>query len=328
MIKTSIMMVPNLGESIGITGRRYLFKELLQARPHLGRVWLATSGPEKFILKDIPKDVFAGFNDIIRPQLRDSPLIRLPFDTIKDQRIFVYKYLTDDLLNLVRKGVSMIAKKKILKTTLRGIAELHDHDVVHLDIKPDNIMADTHRAGGETVVERVQVTDLENAAYLPKGRCIKGMLPGNDNWRSPEGHLKGDLNKPSDMFSFGAVCVYTMLGRVIFGPDEDFKKHVAQGALPAIIRLQRQVSYFGDKDGLNGLMKHVGDEEVNCEVLGMLWEDRAADYHPYKPFAEWAEVDDEEFRDVVLRMMNLDPTRRITARQALDHEWFSGSDID
>jgi hypothetical protein len=31
------------------------------------------------------------------------------------------------------------------------------------------------------------------------------MLAGNDNWRSPEAHFKGELNKPTDLFSFGAV---------------------------------------------------------------------------------------------------------------------------
>lgn len=56
-----------------------------------------------------------------------------------------------------------------------------------------------------TIIEQVQIIDLENAAYLPKGRCIKGMLAGNDSWRSPEGHFKGELNKPSDIFSFAAV---------------------------------------------------------------------------------------------------------------------------
>lgn len=55
------------------------------------------------------------------------------------------------------------------------------------------------------VVEKVQLTDLENAAYLPKGKCVKGMLAGNDNWRSPEAHFKGKLSKPSDVFSFGLV---------------------------------------------------------------------------------------------------------------------------
>lgn len=59
--------------------------------------------------------------------------------------------------------------------------------------------------GPEKIVEQVRIIDLENAAYLPNGRCIKGMLAGKDSWRSPEGHFKGELNKPSDIFSFAVV---------------------------------------------------------------------------------------------------------------------------
>ena len=55
-----------------------------------------------------------------------------------------------------------------------------------------------------------------------------------------------------------------MQGRVISGRDADMTLHESRGVLPMLIRLQRQVSYFGDKDGLNGLMKHVGDEEIDC----------------------------------------------------------------
>ncbi|MCJ1254545.1 hypothetical protein MMC24_002360 [Lignoscripta atroalba] len=320
-------MASTSSELIGTAGHRYLFKELIQERPHLGRVWLATSGQEKFVLKDIPKDIFSGFSENIWPRLRGSLYIRLPCDTILNQRIFVYKYLDDDFLKLVRKQIPMQARKQVLKATLQGISELHDRDVVHLDIKPDNIMVNCHQAGQKTIIEQVQITDLENAAYLPQGRCIKGMLAGNDNWRSPEGHFKGELNKPSDMFSFGAVCIYAMLGRVIFEPDDDFQKHQAQGALPALIRLQRQVSYFGDQEGLNGLMKHVGDEEVNCEILRTLWEERTEDYIPYKPFSDWPDVSDAGFKDLVQGMMHLDPTKRVTASQALGHPWFKDSDI-
>lgn len=65
--------------------------------------------------------------------------------------------------------------------------------------------------GQETIVEQVQVTDLKSAAYLPKGRCIKGMLASNENWRSPEAHSKGKLNKSADLSSFGVVVsVLTM----------------------------------------------------------------------------------------------------------------------
>lgn len=66
-------------------------------------------------------------------------------------------------------------------------------------------MVDRCNAQDKTIIEHVQIIDLENDAHLPKGRCIKGMLAGNDNWRSPEAHFKGELNKPTDMFSFAIV---------------------------------------------------------------------------------------------------------------------------
>lgn len=66
-------------------------------------------------------------------------------------------------------------------------------------------MVDSRQDGQETIVEQVQIIDLEKMGYLPKGRCIKGMVAGNDDWRSPEAHFRGQLNKPTDIFSFGIV---------------------------------------------------------------------------------------------------------------------------
>ncbi|KKK21070.1 calcium/calmodulin dependent protein [Aspergillus rambellii] len=84
------------------------------------------------------------------------------------------------------------------------------------------------------------------------------------------------------------ICTYAILGRVIFGPDEDFKKHQSQGALPALIRLQRQVSYFGDSGGVDGLLKHIADDEISCQVLQMLWDERSEEYLPYRPFPDFS----------------------------------------
>lgn len=80
-------------------------------------------------------------------------------------------------------------------------------------------MVDGHCSAQHMMVESVQLIDLENTApiFLKAGRWIKGMLAGNDNWRSPEAHLKGGgLNKPTDMFFFGIV-VGTILN--CFGGD-------------------------------------------------------------------------------------------------------------
>lgn len=108
-----------------------------------------------------------------------------------------------------------------------------------------------------------------------------------------------------------------MTGKVTCGPDEHFHKHESQGALPAMTRLQHQVSYFGDPEGLRELMKHVGDEDVNQEVLSMVWDDRNEDYIPYRPFSTWPEAEGYAFRDVINGTMNLDPSKRLTAAQVL-----------
>jgi hypothetical protein len=50
-------------------------------------------------------------------------------------------------------------------------------------------MVNYHGAGSRTSVNDVQIIDLENAAYLPEGRCIKGMLAGNESWQ-PRGSLQ------------------------------------------------------------------------------------------------------------------------------------------
>ena len=43
MLQKAVKMASTSSELIGTAGHRYLFKELIQERPHLGRVWLATS---------------------------------------------------------------------------------------------------------------------------------------------------------------------------------------------------------------------------------------------------------------------------------------------
>ena len=49
---------------------------------------------------------------------------------------------------------------------------------------------------------------------------------------------------------------------------------------------------------------------------------------PYKAFSDWPDVGHVAFKDLVLRMMNLDPTKRVTANQALEHPWFKELEID
>lgn len=88
--------------------------------------------------------------------------------------------------------------------------------------------------------------------------------------------------------------------------------------------LRRQISFFGEEDGLKGLLKWIGEKNPFFQRLIALAESFDA-ANPRKPFEKWYFVD-AQFRDLVCRMTTLDPARRITAREALEHPWFAHSD--
>lgn len=54
----------------------------------------------------------------------------------------------------------------------------------------------------------------------------------------------------------------------------------------------------------------------------MLWDERSEEHIPYRPFTQWPGVVDSSFEDLIQRLTNLDPTKRLTAHQALEHPWF------
>lgn len=87
--------------------------------------------------------------------------------------------------------------------------------------------------------------------------------------------------------------------------------------------LRKHISYFADQDGLNWLLQHIGEENAFYERLVSL----ANSFTPgdlRQPFHTWDYVE-PDLRDLVGKMTNLDPTKRITAGEALQHHWFTQS---
>ncbi|EPE02256.1 serine threonine protein kinase [Ophiostoma piceae UAMH 11346] len=257
----------------------------------------------------IPGDL--EYQQGLQTPLASCPNLRTFIDVIPEHELFVYHYLATDLLHIGQKPLSKETKRGILKSALTGLAELHDRGIIHTDYD--------ETASDEISFKHVQVADLEDSVLLPPDENLSGCLCGNQLWRSPESWARARQNTPSDVFSFGVVIVYVMLNDMVFRVDEDgLAGH--EDAWWHILR--RHISFFGDEDGLRGLLQHISEENVFFERLITLAGDFDVE-RPRKPFALWHYVD-ADLRDLVVKMTNLCPAKRITAREALRHPWFCG----
>ncbi|KAI0201524.1 kinase-like domain-containing protein [Astrocystis sublimbata] len=281
-------MAQSVIEMTGQSGRSYIVEEVIQEREIPQRyVYLAKqAGSEKFILKKVSDFFYANQGNLFRP-LHGCPNVRIACDTIPEQSALVYRYCSDHLLSLAQTDLPFLVTKRILKDALRGLAEMHEHDIVHTDIKPNNIVIDRKQTDG--TVERVQLADLEDSAHVPPDCAIFGRQAGNWMWRSPR------------------------IGEEELGEGEEVLAHV----------IERQISYFASEEGLDAFYKYLGHDNPWAEgVFDVLRAGFNKD-NPRKPFSLWQGVD-PELKDLVGGLTNFDPEKRLTAREALEHSWFNG----
>lgn len=178
---------------------------------------------QNFIVKNmIPGEFEYQLN--LQKGLASCHNVRAVVDTVPNLELFIYPFLTGDLLRLSQKPLNRETRIHILQLALRGLAFMHDRGVLHngklrhpqgcftyttnlfIDIKPNNILVDYDEStDGQVVVKNVQVSDLEDTVIVPPGKWLRGPLCGNGIWRSPESWCRSRQNQASDIFSFGIV---------------------------------------------------------------------------------------------------------------------------
>ncbi|KAL7619609.1 hypothetical protein AAE478_010150 [Parahypoxylon ruwenzoriense] len=304
----------------GYSGREYTIENVLQDRQDR-QVYLARANEKMFVLKSLFEN---EYNYALPLQLRfnRSPYLRALRDTVPDQKMFVNEYMTDHLLNFAFKDLSLALQKRVLRDTLRGLATLHDQNIAHLDIKANNIMVDYHDTPSGIIVDRVQLSDLEDSTHIPPGQALSGLQVGNQFWRSPEAHIQGAVGKPSDVFSLAIVgqFIFMRLRMVIFridsAPNVDLTRAI----------LERQISTFAELDDIESFIDYLGRRHPWVGELHRMVDSFSAE-NPRRPFSLWrSDALDPDFKDLIAKMTNFDPRRRITAQEALDHVWFR--DVD
>ncbi|KAI1172995.1 kinase-like protein [Nemania sp. FL0916] len=274
----------------------------------------------QFILKDVIPGDF-NYNLTLQKRVEHATNARTVVDTIPEQRIFVFPYLEKALLHVDTAALPSVAKKAIIRDALTGLADLHDQRIYHTDVKPTNIMMDSFKQhNGEIGCGNVQITDLEAAVILPSNaKGLTDRLLGNHYWRSPESWAQGLQNTSSDIYSFAIVAIFAWTGRMVFFSEEADRASTEEQAQ---LILRRHLSYFASNiEDFKGFIAYHGDDNPFVQRLKDLL-CTFSEEEPRLPFGRWQQVD-PQFRDLVCKMTCMDPSRRITAREALQHPWFA-----
>ncbi len=140
---------------------------------------------------------------------------------------FVMKFLRGKPLSSIlasRGSLPPAEIKRILIDVSRALSYAHKKEIVHRDIKPDNIMFDEH---GHAVV-----TDFGIAKAASGGKLTgTGMSIGTPHYMSPEQAKAQALDGRSDIYSLGVVGYQCLTGGVPFDGEDSFSigyKHIME----------------------------------------------------------------------------------------------------
>ena len=101
----------------------------------------------------------------------------------------------------------------IVEQTARGLQAFHRLEMVHRDLRPENIMID--RAGTVKIIDfgSVRVAGLADRAMPGTGEPVLGMV----QYTAPECFLGEPASERSDLFSLGVIAYQMLSGRLPYG---------------------------------------------------------------------------------------------------------------
>ena len=206
---------------------------------------------------------------------------------------FCDKVLASELNNR-QKPLTVEKQKKIMKDLLVAVDVLHGKMIMHRDIKPDNILIDK---GGKLKLADFGLAKKASFLQRRKSNAIVSLW-----YRAPEIILGSeDYFLGVDMWSVGCIFAELMSKRPTFmcrSEGEVLQKVFYMMGSPSQTHCPMYLTLPKYKHGKWG-------EQKQPKIRSMF-----TDASP-------------EAIDLLERMLALDPTKRILAKEALQHPWFN-----
>ena len=197
----------------------------------------------------------------------------------KDSYVLVTEYCEGgELFDQVRNQLSETQISVIFKQLLSGLAYLHSHNIVHRDLKLENILIqekEKSKTNGEDLFN-IKIIDFGTARIFDNKRNPQSIV-GSSYYIAPE-VLKQKYNKECDLWSVGVILYMFIVGHAPF-------------------------------DGCD-------DEEITNSIQRGIYR---------KDDKRWKKAS-KEVKDLIQRLLLYNPSKRLTAIQALRHPWFKITD--
>ncbi len=196
---------------------------------------------------------------VLNPRYRDDPDLLAVFRTEARAasqlehpnvaRVYDYGQEPDGLVYIVMEYLSgytlgsvLSARRKltparavdVMIQVCAGLSSAHDRDIVHRDIKPDNIVLVPAQDDEGRPVEIVKVCDFGIAA-LGTTRTEEGNAAGTPEYMAPEQTTGSRVSPSADVYACGCALYEMLTGQVPFTADQAYRilmKHRSEAPCP------------------------------------------------------------------------------------------------
>ena len=212
------------------------------------------------------------------------------------------------------------------KQLLIAVEYLHSIGMIHTDLKPENILLlnksyrdnKTYRV---PVDHTIRLIDFGSTTWHHRHHSA---VVSTRHYRAPEIILGTGWSYPCDMWSVGCILLELLSGEALFRTHDNLEhlammQHALETSVPSSVaskvHVSKRIDYFDARDKIN-------------------WPNEATDAESYSAVGKTGIIRNviekhlggearKLFLDLITRLLEFDPQRRITSKQARDHPFFS-----